>query len=214
MKQPKRLDNELEFVLVQSIKEVTMKTLSLHGVDKIDLLAQPEVSEHINLFSAATSVFTDFKLLKPLVIKLNTAAVDVEHLMKQSHVRLKIVIDERGYFMGLVSLQMLHSQEMQKHVAQGFPREQLLLSDFMLPKSALKAIHYEDLLNARISDVIETLKRSQHQHCLVVDNKLNVIRGLISANDIVRKLKLPIDVNQNPSFMEIFDSIEKVKLAS
>ncbi|WP_276328882.1 hypothetical protein [Shewanella japonica] len=43
MKQPKRLDNELEFVLVQSIKEVTMKTLSLHGVDKIDLLAQPEV---------------------------------------------------------------------------------------------------------------------------------------------------------------------------
>ncbi|MCC4834589.1 CBS domain-containing protein [Shewanella sp. 10N.7] len=191
-----------------------MKTLSLKTIEKIDLLARPEVAEHINIFSAASAVFTDFKTLKPLVIKMNTAAVDVEHLMKQSHVRLKIVIDEKGHFMGLVSLQMLHSQEMQKHVAQGFPREQLLLSDFMLPKDALKGIDYQELSKARICDVIDTLKHSQHQHCLVVDEQRDVIRGLISANDIVRKLKLPIDVSLNPSFMEIADSIEKVKVAS
>ena len=184
-----------------------MKTLNLYSVEKIDQLARPEVSEHINLFSSASAVFTDFTNLKPLVIKLNTAAVDVEHLMKQSHVRLKIVIDEQGHFMGLVSLQMLHSQEMQKHVAQGFPRDQLLLSDFMLPKESLKAIDYNELQNSRICDVIETLEKSQHQHCLVVDEKAHVIRGLISANDIVRKLKLPIDVNLNPSFMVIADGI-------
>ncbi|MFS1438004.1 CBS domain-containing protein [Shewanella sp. 10N.286.48.A6] len=191
-----------------------MKTLNLYSVDKVDELARPEVSEHINIYSAAAAVFTDFSLLKPFVIEMNTAAVDVEHLMKQSHVRLKIVIDQQGHFMGLVSLQMLHSQEMLKQVAAGFSRDQLLLSDFMLPKNKLKAIDYVELVKARIIDVIETLKHSQHQHCLVVDERAHVIRGLISANDIVRTLKLPIDVNLNPSFMEIADNVEKLKAAS
>ena len=132
-----------------------MKKLALYPVEKIDQLTSPEAHEDISVQSSALNVFTDFKKVTPMVIESTTSAVNVEHLMQKSHVRLKLVID-----------------------------------------------HY-----ARIGDVIETLQSAGQQHCLVIDREQHAIRGVLSANDIARRLKLAVDVSTPNSFASIFKVI-------
>ncbi|MFT6976960.1 MAG: CBS domain containing-hemolysin-like protein [Shewanella psychromarinicola] len=189
------------------IKDVIVKKLALYPVEKIDELTSPDVHEDISVLSSALNVFTDFKKVTPLVIESNTSAVNVEHLMQKSHVRLKLVIDNADRFIGLISFESLHNQEILKRVAAGHQREQLSVADFMIPKEDLKAIDYEDLSYARIGDVIETLKSAGQQHCLVLDRVNHAICGVLSANDIARRLKLAVDVSTPNSFASIFEVI-------
>jgi hypothetical protein len=55
--------------------------------------------------------------------------------------------------------------------------------------------------------VIHHLKDSGQQHCLVVDKQANKIRGIFSASDISRKLKLPINVQDKSNFYKVFTAI-------
>lgn len=191
-----------------------MKKLNLYAVENIDQLAWPENSQDISIKSPALTIFTDFTHNEPLVIEQSTLAIDVEHLMKQAHVRLKLVIDDAEQFIGLVSSELLNHQEIMKKVAQGFIREQLNVTDFMLEKSQLKAIDYQDLCHSRIGDVVETLHDAGQQHCLVVDHLTHSIRGVLSANDIAKRLKLGLDVSTATSFSSIFKAIYQPKAFS
>ncbi|MGX9462954.1 CBS domain-containing protein [Shewanella sp. A14] len=186
-----------------------MKKLALYPVEKIDELTSPEAHEDISVLSSALNVFTDFKKVTPMVIESSTSAVNVEHLMQKSHVRLKLVIDDKEQFIGLISFESLYNQEILKRVAAGHQRDQLTVTDFMIPKEELKAIDFEDLSYARIGDVIETLQSAGQQHCLVLDRKHHTIRGVLSANDIARRLKLAVDVSTPNSFASIFEVIKK-----
>jgi CBS domain containing-hemolysin-like protein len=187
-----------------------VKKLTLHAVEAVDELAWPENHHEYTLHSSALDVFTDFKSIKPLVIEASSSAVEVERLMKKAHVRLKIVIDKNQHFIGLVSYNSLNSQEMVKKLVKGESRENLMVTDFMIPKSKLKAIAYTDIANAKIGDVIETLKVAGQQHCLVIDRKDHTIRGVLSANDIAKKLHLAIDVSTPTSFASIFEAISPI----
>ena len=191
-------------------KDIVVKKLTLHAVEAIDELAWPANYQEFTLRSPALHVFTDFKNLMPLVIESNTKATDVEFLMKKAHVRLKLVIDKHEKFLGLISFDSLNHQEIVKKQADGHHRDNLLISDFMIPKSQLKAIDYADIVHAKIGDIIETLKAAGQQHCLVVDREHHTIRGVLSANDIAKRLKLDIDVSTPTSFASIFEVISKV----
>ncbi|QDE30634.1 MULTISPECIES: CBS domain-containing protein [Shewanella] len=186
-----------------------MKQLALYPIERIDELTSPEAHEDISMLSSAINVFTDFKNVTPQVIESSTSAVNVEHLMQKSHVRLKLVIDNKNRFIGLISFESLQNQEILKRVAAGHQREQLTVADFMIPKEQLKAIDFDDLSYARIGDVIETLQSAGQQHCLVLDRENHTIRGVLSANDIARRLKLAVDVSTPNSFASIFDVITK-----
>ncbi|GGB47575.1 CBS domain-containing protein [Shewanella inventionis] len=188
-----------------------MKKLALYPVEKIDELTSPEAHEDISVLSSAVNIFTDFKKVTPLVIESNSSAVEVESLMQKSHVKLKLVINKNNEFLGLISFESLHNQEILKRVAEGHQREQLKVTDFMIPKDRLKAIDYDDLSYAKIGDVIATLQSAGQQHCLVVDRKHHAIRGVLSANDIARRLKLAVDVSTPTSFATIFDVITKIQ---
>lgn len=188
-----------------------MKKLALYPVEKIDELTSPEAHEDISILSSAVNIFTDFKKVIPLVIESNASAVEVESLMQKSHVRLKLVVNHKNEFLGLISFESLHNQEILKRVAEGHQREQLKVIDFMIPKDQLKAIDYDDLSYAKIGDVIETLKSAGQQHCLVLDRQQHAIRGVLSANDIARRLKLAVDVSTPNSFAAIFDVISKIQ---
>ncbi len=193
------------------IKDVIVKKLALYPVEKIDELTSPEAHEDISVLSSALNVFTDFKKVTPMVIESSTSAVKVEHLMQKSHVRLKLVIDDKDRFIGLISFESLHNQEILKRVAAGHQRDHLSVADFMIPKEDLKAIDFEDLSYARIGDVIETLQSAGQQHCLVVDRSNHAIRGVLSANDIARRLKLAVDVSTPNSFASIFEVIANIQ---
>ena len=178
-----------------------MHNLTLCKTESIDTLAHPDIYEHVELASSALSIFTDFHDHQPLVIDGNVKAVELEKLMRQSHVKMKLVLDQRQQFVGIVTLADITEQKILQRVAQlGIPRPELLVVDMMQPKSMLQAFDYNELKLSSVSDVVNALRENGAMHCLVIDKVAHEIRGVISVSDIARILRIPLDIHSQPSF--------------
>lgn len=183
-----------------------MKALKLEVAADVEDLAWPPESRELSLDSPALEFFTDFLETKPLVIESNVSAIEVQRLMQKAHVRMKIVIDKKGRFMGVVAADDLLDRKILQHVSQGDLRKDIKVTDMMTPRRDLKALGYTAVTSAKINDVINALKNSGEQHCLVVDRQRNQVRGVFSASDISRKLHLPIDIQSVSNFYRVFAS--------
>ncbi|AOW78221.1 hypothetical protein A3Q34_16035 [Colwellia sp. PAMC 20917] len=184
-----------------------MTSLQLFDLDLIDKIISPEDFHNISLTSPATDIFTDFKEHKALVIEGDTDAADTLKLMIKAHVKMKIVVSTNNDFLGIVSTNELSEQRIVAEVAKGIARDEILVKDMMIPRSMLHALDYKDIENAKVTDVISTLKNYGLRHCLVVDRSNHHIRGVISSSDIARKLHLHIDIITKTSFKDIFEVI-------
>lgn len=180
-----------------------MKPLALHNLERDYHLQLPEEDVQLSTRSPALEVFTDFKRFKPYVIDVSTTALDAEKLMLKAHVKMKLIVDKKDEFLGIVSLQELSNENLIKLVAGGTSREEITVGDVMIPREKLKVFDYEELKDSSVQDVLDTLKNEGQQHSLVVDQSNNTIRGLISASDIARKLKIPLSLHKPLSFAEI-----------
>lgn len=185
-----------------------MKTLTYVTTKDVNDLAWPELQQNTGLYSPATSVFTDFKVSIPRVIEPTVRADVLAKIMKKEHVRMKVVVDSHNTFLGVVSLEDLSEEAFIKQAAQGYLRDELLAIDLMRAKDQLLAVSYKSLKNSDIESLIYSQKANQYQHLLVVDEETKAIRGLISANDIVRQLKLNVDVSTSTSFAKLHNLLE------
>lgn len=185
-----------------------MKKLKFHSASGIQELEWPAELHATSLETPALHFFTDFREVQPLVIESSVSAVDVRNLMRKAHVRLKIVINERNEFLGIVSADDLADSLILQKVSEGLKRLEITVADMMQPKQKLVALGYKELKdNTSIGDVIEALKDSGQQHCLVVDREPEKIRGIFSASDISRMLHLSIDIQDKSSFYKVFSAI-------
>lgn len=179
------------------------KHLHLVSAEHMSALNQPIRDTQVRIYSSAKHIFTDFDQVQPLFIEQNAGALFAHELMIKTHVKMKIVVDESETFLGIITADGLSEQAIQGRVTKQSKRDDLLVRDFMQPRHALKAIEYTDLLKSNVADVLSILRHSQEQHCLVVQSDRASIKGLISASDIIRKLHLNLELNQNPSFNDI-----------
>ncbi len=184
-----------------------MKTLALYSVENIDHLVQPADFDGTTLQSPALAVVTDFKHNEPNMIDGHTAARDALHMMQREHSKLKLVVDQQGELVGLLPVEQLSEQAMMRHIAFGASRDDIRVTDVMRPRERIKALAYQQLQHCSISDVVNTLQSSGEQHCVVIDRENHQIRGVISAQDIARRLKIPLHIQQAPTFLHIFDSL-------
>lgn len=184
-----------------------MRTLALYSVENIDHLVQPADFDGTTLQSPAMSVITDFKHNEPNTIEESTRARDALHMMQREHSKLKLVTDAQGELVGLLPLDQLSEQAMMRHVAFGTSRNDIRVADVMRPRERIKALAWQQLKHCTISDVVNTLQSSGEQHCVVIDRENHQIRGVISAQDIARRLKMPLHIQQAPTFLHIFDSL-------
>lgn len=186
-----------------------MRQIHLFPVSHVAHLVRPEEFNELNSLSSALEFFTDFKNHIPLTIDGSTPASAVEALMWQAHVKLKLVVDSEGEFIGTISLDDLDEQQFMARVALGYARKDILVKDLMRPKSEIMALSLTELEEARIDDVVKALQQKGQQHCLVVDQSSTQIRGLISASDVARRLRIPIRIEKVPTFVDIFSSIKR-----
>ncbi len=184
-----------------------MKNLHLFDLDLVDNVVTPEYFEKTTLASPAIKIFTDFKAHQPLVIEGDTLARDALTMMIKSHVQMKIVVSPNNDFLGIISTNELSEQSLLAEMSKGVSRDEILVTDMMLPKDALHAFDYSELERSSVNDVVTTLKSYGLRHCLVVDRKSHHIRGVISTSDIARKLHLPIDISIKTSFSDLFEVI-------
>lgn len=181
-----------------------MKNLPLFTLDSVDTIVYPENFKQTTLSSSALDIFTDFKDFKPLVLEGDTLAVDALKLMIKAHVKMKIVISAEKQFLGIITTQELSERHIVMEVAKGNDKAEITVKDLMISREALQAFDYKDIEKSNVSDVIATLKHDGLHVCLVLDRTHHHIRGVISANDIARKLHIPLEISQKSSFSEIF----------
>ena len=184
-----------------------MHTLPLYKTESIDKLAWPVISRTVSLHSPAMAVFTDFKQHKPHVIDEMAPATKLEKIMMQAHVKMMLVVDHQGTFIGIVTADDIDDQKIMQKVSAGMDRDSLKTSDFMRSKTSLMAFDFDELTRSSVGDIVETLKNNQHHHCLVLDRHSHEVRGVISVSDIARQLQLPIDISLRPSFSRLSNII-------
>ncbi|MDF1763269.1 MAG: CBS domain-containing protein [Oleibacter sp.] len=185
-----------------------MTKLKLYPVFNVDELVYPEFARDLTVESNAAFFFTDFKNTAPLVIDYRVSAVDALNTMIKTHVRMNIVVDESGNFLGIVTANDLTEQNIIKHSQdRSLLREELDVTDMMARKKDLLALNIEQVQKCSIGDVVSFLKDNAQQHCLVVDETTHQIRGVFSASDISRKLKLDINIHEKSSFYRVFAAV-------
>jgi len=189
------------------LKDKAMKNIKLVELDTEAHLVQPEEFHEVSLASLARNIFTDFKKHKPLVIDADTSASDALYIMKKSHVRLQIVVDNNGEMIGTISQNELDEQQFLIQLNKGYDRDLILVRDLMLPRAEIKALDYKLLDVISISDLVESLQKNGMQHCLVLDSETNQIRGVISATDIARRLHIPLEIQLPKTFADIFVAV-------
>ena len=184
-----------------------MKTLALYAVEAIDHLVQPDDFTDTTLNSPAMKVVTDFKHSQPNMVNASSTARDALEMMHQEQTKLKLVVDNDGELVGLLHIDQLSDQAIMRRVAKGVSRDDILVADLMRPRERIKALAYQQLKHCNIGDVINTLQSSGEQHCVVIDRESHQIRGVISAQDIARRLRVQLNIQQTPTFLHIFDSL-------
>ena len=178
-----------------------MHTLQLHKTDAADRLAWPVVENKVSVTSSAMAVFTDFKQYMPLVIDESTR---VEKIMRQSHVRMMLVVDANNAFTGIVTSEDVSEQHIVQKIAElKVPRDGLVVRDFMQTKTSLMSFDFTEITKSSVGDVVETLKDYGQHHCLVLDRDSHEVRGVISVSDIARELRAPLDVQDKPTFSQL-----------
>ncbi|RVU84328.1 CBS domain-containing protein [Leucothrix sargassi] len=185
-----------------------MKSLDLYTIEKIDHIVTPENYEHLTLDSSALEVFTDFREFHPLVVDADTKAVEAKFLMQKSHLNLKIVLNSEMRLCGVIGLEDLSEQRLVTEVSKGKKREDILVTDLMLARADMMAFDYNEIRRAQVHNILSTLKDNNLQYCLVVDHEAHEIRGIISANEIARKLNIPLLMNPPAgTFAEVFSAL-------
>ncbi len=184
----------------------TLKTLPL---DSLERISNPEIRDVFTPDTPALRVVTDFRHTEPVQLSQEMDLDEAMTLLRKMHVRSGLVINESGVFKGLVTVADLVSRQVLSiATSQGLKRSDLTVRDLMIPKHKLSGVSLQALSHSSIGDLLKTLKQGGSQYMLVLDAEAETICGIISASDIARKLKIPVDISQRAtSFREIVEII-------
>ena len=183
--------------------------LRLQDNSEVENLLTPEfTSDQVSLRSPANEVMTDFALTSPVTVSEDTQVDDALERMKSQHVRMLFVTTQADKFVGVITARDISGTKAMVYMNScGVSRQEVLVSDIMLSKASLRSLTFDQVRHSRIGDIMLTLKSSGDQHLLVVDETelgIKRIRGVVSASDISRKLKVGFDIMyEAKSFAEI-----------
>jgi CBS-domain-containing membrane protein len=171
-------------------------------------LPDPAAVPPVSADSPAVEVMTDLRRIAAVTIASDTLIDDANQAMIAHGVRALIVVDDQRRVIGIVtSTDILGEKPMQLTHERGVRHAEILVRDVMTPADSLEVIDLNSVLNARVGDVLATLKRSGRQHALAVDQAAGgrqMVRGIFSATQIARQLDIaPYPPEIGHSFAEI-----------
>ena len=157
-----------------------------------------ELPTEVTPASPAFDAMTDLRHVTPASIELDASLNKAEERMKHNQVRLLFVLDEARRLLGLVTLNDIHGERplrVQREL--GVTHAELRVNEIMTPVGRLETLSMRDVEDARIGDIILTLKRSGRQHMLVVERTAegDAIRGIFSSTRIGRQLGTRVDTS-------------------
>jgi CBS domain len=154
---------------------------------------------HVEADSPATDVMTDLSRVPAVTIPSGATIGEAHRMMIAHRVRALFVVDEGTAVLGIITSSDISGEgPMQLAQQQGVRRDEVPVRDAMTPAELLEAVELEDVLEARVGDIVESLKHAGRQHVLVIESApasaaapTHTIRGVFSLTQIARQLGLP-----------------------
>ena len=168
----------------------------------------------INRDSPALLVMTDLCKVAAVTVEPNVSIDVALEKMKSSGVRSLLVIDTQQEIVGLITATDIQGEKpLQFTQDNGVSHADILVRDIMTKRDDMDAMPIESVQDARVGDIVETLKRAGRQHALVVENGDGepFIRGIFSVTQIGRTLGIKLE---NAGFAATFAELEKALTAS
>jgi CBS domain-containing protein len=180
--------------------------LPLHPLDSGASYFHPRQSlpEHVTADDPAVTVMTDLSQVTAYTTELTTPLSKALDIMIRRGVRLLLARDADRQVVGLITSRDIEGKKPARILAKaGGAWEDLLVADIMTLQPKLQVLRMEDVANARVGDIIATLRQAGRQHAMVVDvdpeTGKPAVRGLFSLSQIGSQLGLDIDHTQQPT---------------
>jgi len=147
--------------------------------------------------SPAIEAMTDFLRVSVVVIDPDASVAEANAQMISRGVRLLMVTTADDRLEGLITARdVLGEKPMQLAAARACKRDELKVAELMTPIGHVDTLYMKEVLNARVVDILDALKRLGRQHILVEDTDavsgLPRVRGVFSATQIGRLLGVPV----------------------
>jgi len=143
---------------------------------------------------------TDFTKVSAITMGPCATLEAAEQRMIASGVRLLLVTDQANSILGIITATDLQGDRPVKYLQEvGGKREDIYLRDIMTKSDMIEVLYMVDVENARVGDIVETMKRVGRQHALVVDitdDKKQIVRGVFSTKQISKQLGITIELTQ------------------
>ncbi len=156
--------------------------------------------ERVTSDSPATDVMSDLTKVAAITIGPCAKLDAAQERMIASAVRLLLVTDQHNSVLGLITTTDLQGERPMKYLQEvGGKREDIFVRDIMTPQDQLEVLFMDDVANARVGNVVETLKRVGRQHALVVDvdeGGHQRVRGIFSTKQISKQLGVEIQTTE------------------
>ncbi len=182
-----------------------LKTISLMESRKV-FTGEKELNVSVN--SPASSVITDFNYKRPTMLEQDVGIDAALMVMRKSHVRSVLVIDQEENFQGLVTLANLESDKVLALMNRmGLSRSDLTIRDVMTPKEKLQGVGLETVYHAKIGDLLSTFQHAGCPHILLTGPDKDV-QGIVSASEVARQLHIDLNIQERVvSFADIYEVV-------
>ena len=174
----------------------------------------PEPPELIHLDSPAVIVMTDFKFVHPVTVSPDLAIDDALKKMKTAGVRLLVVTNEGSEVIGIITANNIMGEKPIRIVEEArVQRSDIKVSMIMSAQPDITVLNSLSVLNAQVGEIIETLRKLERQHILVVEidktTRAQRIIGMFSTSRISKLLGRDVteDVPPAHSLAEIVQKI-------
>jgi DeoR family transcriptional regulator, catabolite repression regulator len=186
--------------------------LRVQDTSDVDHLLSPaQVRPQPTLRSPALDVMTDFVETAPVTVSGQLGVEDALEWMKSQHVRMLFVVNEKDQFVGVITARDIAGTRVMAYAQQnGIARSEVLVRHIMHDKAHIRGLTFEQVSGATIGDLMLTMQGSGDQHVVVIDEGyvgVKRVRGVISASDISRLLKVSFEVMYEA---KTFAEIEKI----
>ncbi|MFK5986860.1 MAG: CBS domain-containing protein [Pseudomonadota bacterium] len=154
-------------------------------------------TKDITLHDSAISVMTDLKCICAITIAAGEGIHFAEYKMKNQQVRMLFVVDHNEFVIGVLTYRDVSGLQISKSEKElNIPTSEMCILDIMIGIDAIDVLDYETIKTAKVGDIVETLKKLNRQHIIVLEKEqgMQQIRGIFSSTQIGRQLKTELNI--------------------
>ncbi len=187
------------------------------AAETIVFRSQQGLSDSVTMEDPALNVMTDLKRVKVFTISPERTIDDALQKMIHAEVRLLIVTNPSDILLGVISAyDIMGERPVWASTTLGISRSAIQVEQIMTPRDQIEALRMLDVEDARVGDIVVTLRGTGRQHAIVVDRDSadkeilrdighehavvlrhstgkEILRGIFSLAQIARQLGIPIE---------------------